>query len=150
VICIWCSIDIMMTSRMKLIKNLLKKYQFLRFFMIWWMAALTDIILLFIFTEFFGIYYILSAVLSFSIVTTIAFYSHKKLTFGCERKDVVRQLFIFFTVNIWWLILYLSILYGWTEILWFYYIFVSIVDKFIVLGWNYGLNKFITFRNVSH
>jgi putative flippase GtrA len=135
---------------MQFIQNLLKKYQFLRFLIIGGIAAFADILLLYIFTEFFGIYYIISGICSFIIVTTLAFFSHKKITFACERRDILRQIMVFFSVNIAGLGLYLGILYFGTDILGFYYILVAIVDKFIVLGWNYTLNKFITFRHASN
>lgn len=134
---------------MEIIKKLLKKYQFLRFFIIGGFAAVLDILLLYVFTDFLGIYYIISSVISFFIVTTLAFFSHKKITFDCDRVDILRQLIVFFGVNIGGLALYIGILYIGTDMLGFYYILVAIVDKFIVLGWNYTLNKLITFRHVS-
>lgn len=74
--------------------------QAIKFVIIGGLSALLDLGLLYLFTDVFGFYYLLSACMSFNIVLFIAFFVHKKYTFVCTRKDIMKQYISFFIVNV--------------------------------------------------
>ncbi len=74
--------------------------QLLKFVIIGGFSAVLDLILLYVFTDILGFYYLVSACMSFNIVLLIAFFVHKKYTFVCTRKDVWKQYLSFFLVNV--------------------------------------------------
>ncbi len=131
-------------------KKIKKAPQFLKFFFIGGFFAFLDLVILYIFTDIFGWFYLYSTVFWFIIVTSIAFFIHKRFTFQCKREDRLRQYTLFFLVNIVGLGVYSWILYVWVEYLGIFYLYVAIVDKFLVFIWNFLANKYITFRIHSH
>lgn len=127
-------------------KRIRKIPQLVRFFFIGGFFALADLVILYIMTDVFGWFYLVSAVFGFIIVTSIAFFVHKHITFQCKREDRLRQYVFFFVVNIIGLALYSGILLVGVEVFGWFYLAVAIAAKFIVFIWNYYANKHITFR----
>ena len=56
--------------------------QFLKFGLIGVVATVTHVVFLYIFTEFFNLYYILSSLFAFAIAVTVSFGFNKIWTFG--------------------------------------------------------------------
>lgn len=125
----------------KLLKKIIK-YWF------WWaIAALLDLSLLWFFTEILGIYYLLSATFSFIIAFSAGFYYQKYITFESKSgKHVVEWLYFFIFQIIWlWLNIFLLWLFSW--ILWFDYMLIAIINKFIIFAWNFSMNYTFNFNH---
>lgn len=76
-----------------------KAPQFLKFFFIGGFFAFSDLVLLYILTDIFGWFYLYSAVFGFILITSLAFFVHKKFTFQCKRQDRSRQYTFYFMIN---------------------------------------------------
>ncbi|MCC7550829.1 MAG: GtrA family protein [Methanobacterium sp.] len=140
-----------------LIKNLSKKLikdqtdntliQLFRYCFVGGAAFLVDFGSLFIFTEYFGIYYLISAAIAF-ILGLIANYvlslswvfnkrtlNNKKLEFG-----------VFALIGIVGLGLNELFIYFFTDYLQIYYLISKILAAIIILFWNFFARKFTLFR----
>lgn len=113
-------------------------------------SALTDLILLFIFVDLFNIYYLIAQTLSFTIVSTVAFFLHKKYTFRHKSKSGDKWRYtLFILIAGTGLLWSLFFLYLFVSVLNLHYLLAAVLVKFIVLVWNFLMNKFVTFR-VTH
>lgn len=129
-----------------LYKKIDKFMVLLKFILIWWISALTDLLFLYILTDIFWLHYLLSACISFNIVLLCAFFVHKKYTFSCDRTDVGRQYLSFFLINIITFGVYSALLFWWVEYLWFHYLVTAVLAKIFVFLCNFTANKYITFK----
>jgi putative flippase GtrA len=109
-------------------------------------ATLVDLSLLFTFTEFFGIYYFFSGILSYFAGGIIHYILNKKYTFKNKSKKIVAQLSVFFGVALIGLIINQAVLYVLVEIGSIWYMFAKLISIFIVLLWNFTGHKYITFK----
>ncbi|BDZ67311.1 hypothetical protein GCM10025860_07590 [Methanobacterium ferruginis] len=144
-------------NMLTLIKNLSKKLikdqtdntliQLFRYCFVGGAAFLVDFGSLFIFTEYFGIYYLISAAIAF-ILGLIANYvlslswvfnkrtlNNKKLEFG-----------VFALIGIVGLGLNELFIYFFTDYLQIYYLISKILAAIIILFWNFFARKFTLFR----
>lgn len=81
---------------MKILISKLFKWQILRYFISGGSAFATNIITLFILVHFFHIWYLLSAVISFTISIFVSFTMQKFFTFSNYTKEKIRQQTIFY------------------------------------------------------
>ncbi|MBP9812453.1 GtrA family protein [Candidatus Gracilibacteria bacterium] len=121
--------------------------QLLKFVIIGGFSAVLDLILLYVFTDILGFYYLVSACMSFNIVLLIAFFVHKKYTFVCTRKDVWKQYLSFFLVNVSSFGVYSLLLFIGVDILKYHYIAIAMAAKILVMGLNFFASKYITFAS---
>jgi putative flippase GtrA len=124
--------------------------QFTIYFFVGGFSAFSDLVLLFIFVDVFHIFYLIAATLSFTIVSTVAFFLHKQYTFQHKSKQNKLRYFVFIVVAVSGLLWSLFFLYLFVSILNMYYLFAAVIVKFIVLGWNFLMNKFVTFRKSTY
>lgn len=130
-----------------MIKRVLNKNRlFIGYFIIGGMAAIIDISFLYIFTEFFHIYYIFSAILSFIIAAIFNFSLNKLINFKDKSNQIFKQFFIFFITAAIGILFNILILYLLVEFFHLWYIYSKMIACLIVLLWNYNINKRITFR----
>ena len=108
-------------------------------------SALSDLILLFIFVDFLKIHYLLAATLSFTIVSTAAFFLHKNYTFRHKGSQTRLRYLVFLLTAGSGLLWSLSLLLLLVDIFKIHYLIAAVMTKFIVLIWNFLVNKFITF-----
>ena len=119
--------------------------KFLRYSIWWALWASINVFLLWFFTDFFGIYYIISAVLAFLVALITGFFFQKYITFRNNSKKHFKQLFWFFIFQWIWLLIDLFLLRILVDKIWFYYIYVSIFNKWVTFIWNFFMNHFFTF-----
>ncbi len=106
-----------------------------------------NLAILYSLTEFLGIYYIISAVISFILVGTINFTLHKVLTFKEKLKDkYFKEYFYFFSVCIFSYVLSILILYFLTEFAGNFYLFSQAIALILGGSLNFVFNKIYTFR----
>ena len=136
----------LMKNKMKKIIKKFFSYEIIRYSIGWWFAALLDLLILWICTDYLWIYYLLSAIISFIISVTFAFFFQKYITFRDKSKKHLKQwsLFIFFQLI--WQWIYMLLLRIWVDILWYYYMFVAVVSKLIVFIRNYVTNRYFNFK----
>lgn len=129
----------------KIIKKLYS-YEFIRYSIGWWLAALLDLFILWLCTDIFCIYYLWSAVISFVISVCFAFFFQKYFTFRDKSNKHIKQWFWFVIFQLIWQWVYMLVLRLWVDIFWYYYMLVAIVWKLIAFIRNYISNRIFNFK----
>jgi putative flippase GtrA len=130
----------------KLIKKLYS-YEFIRYSIGWWLAAILDLIVLWVCTDVFWFYYLFSAVIAFIISFTFWYLFQKYITFRDMSKKHIKQWWLFLAFQLIWQWIYMWVLWLWVDILGFYYMFVAIIWKWIAFIRNYLSNHYFNFKN---
>jgi dolichol-phosphate mannosyltransferase len=106
-----------------------------------------NLAILYSLTEFFGIYYIISAVIGFIAGGTHNFTLNKVWTFKEKLKDkYFKEYFHFFSVSILSYMLSILILYLLTEFAGIFYVFSQAIAMIAGGSLNFVFNKIYTFR----
>ena len=132
-----------------MIKIIIKKlcsYEFIRYSIGWWLAAILDLVILWICTDIIWIYYLISAVISFVISVSFAFFFQKYITFRNKSKEHLKQWSLFIIFQLFWQWIYMLVLRLWVDVLWFYYMFVAFVWKLVAFIRNYLSNRYFNFK----
>ncbi len=111
--------------------------------------GISYVLLLFILTNFFQIYYIASAIISYAFLIALSYYLNDKWTFGSRNGDQKigkswHRLCIYYSISLIGMGLNVSILYILTEFADIYYLVSSMIATCVVFLWSYLLNKKIT------
>ncbi|AIG97495.1 GtrA family protein [Archaeoglobus sp.] len=113
-------------------------------------GALINTLLLYIFTEYFRIYYIVSSVLAIEVAIVIQFTLNDYWTFKDKRSTNVRIfLFRLLKSNLWrvaGIFVNISILYVLTELFKIYYIFSNFIGIGCAFIFNYIMESKLTWR----
>jgi len=121
--------------------------QFVKFALVGIVNTLTNLTILYILTDFFGIYYMVSAVFGFLVAVTNSFIMNSFWTFketsGVNRRKECSR---FFVVSISALIVNLSFLYIFTEFFGIYYLLSQILAVGVATIVSFSGNKFWTFK----
>jgi putative flippase GtrA len=130
-------------------KNLIKKIlsqKIVKYFFWWWIAALIDLSCLYLFVDIFHIYLYLWVVLAFCISFLLWFLYQKYITFINYDKKHVSQWTLFLIFQLTWLWINTLLLYIFVDKFWFYYMYVAVLNKFIIFVWNYTMNNYFNFK----
>lgn len=130
---------------MKIIKKLFQ-YKFIRYSLGWWLAALLDIFLLWIFTDFFHIYYLYSAILSFMFAFSFWYFFQKYITFRDYSKKHIVQWWLFLLFQLIGQGIYILLLWIGVDHFWYYYLLVAIFGKWVAFIRNYISNYYFNFK----
>ncbi|WP_086975706.1 GtrA family protein [Archaeoglobus fulgidus] len=113
-------------------------------------GALINTLLLYIFTEYFRIYYIVSSVLAIEVAIVVQFTLNDRWTFKDKRSTNVRIfLFRLLKSNLWrvaGIFVNISILYVLTELFKIYYIFSNFIGIGCAFIFNYIMESKLTWR----
>jgi len=113
-------------------------------------AAFTNIAFLYIFTDIFGIWYIISGGMSFVIAFVISFILQKFWTFQDTSKDGLhRQVAVYFVTAIINLILNTGMLYIQVEYLGVHYLISQIIAGMIIALESYFVYQILIFKKVE-
>jgi putative flippase GtrA len=123
--------------------RIITKYLFFSF-----IAVSVDIGLLYILTEFGNLYYLLSAILSYSAGILVNFAGQKKYTFKNNGR-VLFQFASFVIISLIGLALNIGILKILVSYFSIWYIYAKIISIIIVFFWNFFANKNITFTKIK-
>lgn len=129
----------------KFIKKLCS-YEFIRYSIGWWLAAILDLVVLRVCTDIFWIYYLISAIVSFIISVSFAYIFQKYVTFRNKSKEHLKQWSLFIAFQLIWQWIYMIALWLWVDVLWFYYMFVAVIWKLIAFIRNYLSNRYFNFK----
>ena len=130
--------------------HILKKYkleEFARYLLIGFLCAFFDLLLLYILVEYFHIWYLASAIISFIIITIVGFFGIKHYTFRDISKNYHNQIMTFSIIACIGLFINTVGMYFFVSIVGLWYLLSNILVKTIVLFWNFLANKYITFNN---
>lgn len=135
---------------LNLISKILSKpiiKQFIKFGIVGGLGTLVNIAILYIFTDFFHIYYIASEIIAFIVSGLHNYVLDKVWTFkeNIEDKAVLKYI-QFFSISVISLVINLIILYILVEFFVLWYILAEIVAIVCAFLSNFAGNKFWTFR----
>ncbi|MDD3048479.1 MAG: GtrA family protein [Bacilli bacterium] len=114
--------------------------QILKFGVVGGIAFLIDYSLLYIFTEVFGIYYLISAVLSFIISLIFNYIASIKWVFDA-KKQTIKDIIIFVILSVIGLGINQLIMYVFVEKLLIYYMFTKLFATAVVMIYNFITRK---------
>jgi len=121
--------------------------EFFRFALVGILGTLINLSILYIFTEFIGIYYLVSAIIAFFVAVTHNFILNKIWTFKEKINHLFTKKYIqFFIVSIFSLVINLIFLYIFTEFLSIYYMISQALAIGISFIANFIGNKIWTFK----
>jgi len=118
-----------------MIKNIMHKM--IKYVFWWGIAALIDLWFLWLFTDYFGIYYLISAILAFVISFFFWFFYQKIITFESKNEQHIIEWTYFLIFQLIGLGINLLLLWFLSGVLGYNYLYVAILNKFIVFGWNF-------------
>ena len=119
-------------------------YQIIRFVAVGAVAFIIDYSILYILTDIFSIYYLISEALAFTI-STIFNYIFSMIWVFKGRKNISKknELIMFVLLSIIGLVINQVIMFILVEIIRFYYRFAKIVATLIVMVWNFITRKYL-------
>lgn len=137
---------------MKIILEIIQKvwnerYKIIRFLFSGAIGAGTNLFLLYIFTEYLDLYYVISVMISFVIATTISFIMQKFWTFKDNSKEVVHtQAIVFTIVSIINLCINTAIVYSIVEFGHLHYLIGQVCASIIVAFESFFIYKYFIFK----
>ena len=122
------------------------KTQFTKFAIAGIIFAVVNVLILYILTDFLGIYYILSSIIAFAIGSTGNFLLNKKWTFKERmRHDLSKKYIKAMSVNISAVIITIALLFILTEFLNVYYLISQTIAMIVAFFANFIGNKKLVF-----
>ena len=115
--------------------------QFLRYFFVGGAAAVVNIGMLYIFTEVFHIYYVISNILSFTLGLIVNYLLSKKLVFQDNVVDKRKEFIIYALIGVLGLGLDTLLVLILSDKLKIYYMLSKIISTIIVFVWNFLARK---------
>jgi putative flippase GtrA len=116
--------------------------QFFRYGIVGGIAAVVNIVMFYLFTEFFGFYYIFSNILAFTLGLITNYFLSVKYVFSKERKkDKKIEFIVHASIGIIGLCLDTLLVYLFTDKLNYYYMTSKIISTVIVFGYNFIARK---------
>jgi putative flippase GtrA len=135
-----------------LTNNLLKdqtdktRIQLFRYIFVGGAAFLVDFITLFILTQYFGIYYLISAAIAFILGLIVNYLISIKWVFSNRKLERISFEFgIFAMIGIVGLVLNEFLIWFFTQDLQIFYLFSKILAAVVILFWNFFARKFMLF-----
>ncbi len=120
--------------------------QIIRYFISGGIAAVVDFGLLYLLTEFFGLYYLWSAVISFSVGLLITYLFSITWIFNQRRiSNRWIELLIFSVIGVVGLLLTYLFMQYFTEVINLHYMLSKVLTTIIVFFWNFLTKRFVLF-----
>ncbi|MDR2623035.1 MAG: GtrA family protein [Methanobrevibacter sp.] len=121
--------------------------QFFRYIFVGGFAFLVDFGFLYLLTEYLGLFYIISATISFTIGLVVNYILSLTWVFNKRKlNNRVHEFAIFALVGVIGLGLNDIIIYCFTAILSVYYLFSKIISQVAVLLWNFLVRRYVLFK----
>ncbi|MFC1647737.1 GtrA family protein [Patescibacteria group bacterium] len=109
-------------------------------------GTIVDLTILYLLVEYAHINVFIAATISFIIAVFNNFTLNKFWTFQDNSQKYTRQFLKFFMVSLVGLLLTLSFMYFFISVVGIWYMLAKIFTTFIVLIWNFTVNKYWTFK----
>ncbi len=121
--------------------------QLFRYFMVSGLSLVVDFATLLFFTEFLGLYYLVSATLSYSLGLVLNYFISVAWVFNTRKiSNRSAEFAIFAIIGILGLGINVGILWIWTSLLGLYYLAGRVVSAGIGYVWKYVARRIILFR----
>ncbi|MDD1702742.1 MAG: GtrA family protein [Methanoregula sp.] len=121
--------------------------RFARFCFIGVISSLVDIGLMYLLTTYLGIWYILSATISYCCGIIVSYGLNKRITFGDTGRNYATQFATFAAISISCLIINLGIIWMAVDLFALNYMLGKIIATFCAVLWNYHGQSRITFKS---
>ena len=117
--------------------------QLLKFGVVGVMATIIDFFFLFLFTDVFGMYYLLSAAISFVLSTLFNYVASMRFVFNSKfsKDEKSKELILFVILSVSGLVLNQVLLWFFVEKIALYYMAAKIVATFFLMTWNFISRK---------
>ena len=115
--------------------------QILKFGVVGGGAFLIDYSILYLLTEFVGIHYLISSVISFIISLIFNYILSIYWVFDVTKKQTSKDVFIFVILSVIGLGINQVVMYVGSDLLHIYYMLTKLVATFIVMVWNFVTRK---------
>lgn len=109
-------------------------------------ATIYDVALLYIFTDFLGFNYLVSATISYCIGIIVGYAGQKTITFKDQNKQIAKQFGLFAFISIIGLLINLGVLKICVDVIGLHYMIGKVFAIGIGFIWNYNANRKITFK----
>jgi putative flippase GtrA len=124
------------------------KIQFFRYVFVGGFSFFVDYGLLFILTEFFHLFYLISATISFVVGLVINYLLSTKWIFKKSKlSSSTLEFIIYGIIGVVGLILNNILLFIFTDLLMIHYMISKLITTVIVMGWNFFGRRIILFNN---
>lgn len=121
--------------------------QFARYTFVSVVALFVDLSLLFILTEYIGIFYIFSAIISFLIGLVVVYVVSVIWVFDTRSlKNLYMELGFFLGIGIVGLLVNVFLIWFLTSLFSLYYMFSKVIATMFVFLWNFFLRKYLIFN----
>lgn len=124
----------------KVLKNKLIN-QILKFGVVGGLAFVIDYALLYILTEFLGVHYLISSVISFTVSVIFNYIMSIKWVFDVNRKQGIKEFVVFVVLSIIGLGINSLIMYLMVDIMSIYYMISKLVSTAVVMVYNFITRK---------
>lgn len=104
-------------------------------------AFLIDYAVLYMLTEWIGIYYLISSIISFCVSMVFNYILSIKWVFSVKRKQTIKEIIIFWILSIIGLLINQLVMYISVDHLNIYYMIAKLIATFIVMIWNFVTRK---------
>lgn len=133
-----------------LIKNMIGHIRLLRFAIGGLSIALAQILLLYVLTEFAGLWYLISSAISFCFAVITSFLVQKYWAFRDNSKErALRQFLQFLAVALIGIVINTASMFFWVDLLGVWYVLAQIITGFIIMVVNFTIYKFVIFRHTK-
>lgn len=120
--------------------------RFLRYNVAAGIATVVDFVLLWLFTDVAGIYYLISAAMAFAIGSGINYGINRVWGFKGTKTGIVKGYISFLLIGLGGLFLTVGLLAFFVEVLNMNYLIARILAVFFIVFWNYFMNSWLTFK----
>jgi len=120
--------------------------QFFRYGFVAVAAFIVDFGLLFVFTHYLKIYYLVSATMSFLISLVLNYCLSTMWVFSHSSRKRSAEVSIFFVINMVGLVLNTVIIWGATSMFGLYYLYSKLVAVAIVFFWSFFARRYFIFK----
>ncbi len=117
--------------------------QLFKFGVVGVLATVLDFLFLYLFTDVFGIYYLLSAAVSFVLSTLFNYVASMRFVFSSKfnKDEKSKEVLLFVILSVIGLLLNQFLMWLFVEKITLYYMLSKIVATFFVMAWNFISRK---------
>ena len=117
--------------------------QLFKFGVVGVLATVLDFLFLYLFTDVFGIYYLLSAAVSFVLSTLFNYVASMRFVFSSKfnKDEKSKEVLLFVILSVIGLLLNQFLMWLFVEKITLYYMLAKIVATFFVMAWNFIFRK---------